>query len=61
MYIETCNTQFSFLKLKQSERLERRFRTLCSEIKSNYKLKYQGGQKRQEFDKRLHNIVVLRN
>lgn len=34
---------------------------MCSEIKSKYKLKYQGGQKRQEFDKRLHSIAVLRN
>ncbi|CAG2216974.1 unnamed protein product [Mytilus edulis] len=60
-FVNICNTQFSFMQLKQCDRLESRLRTLCSEITHVYMHKYKGGRKRQEFNDKFHNLAVFKN
>lgn len=58
--IDICNTQFSFLQLCNSTRLEDRFYSLYAEIKHQYKSKYHGGRKRYQYDKKLHSVAVFK-
>ncbi|VDI74504.1 Hypothetical predicted protein [Mytilus galloprovincialis] len=59
-YVDIINSQLGFLHLKQSDRLEKRFYTVCKDIAHIYK-KNSGGRQKAKLDSKFTKIAIFEN
>lgn len=60
-FVQTLNSQLSFFQLKECERLNSRLRTMCAKVVSDYKTKFRGGRKREEYNSNSRQFHVFKS